>query len=345
VIPGVWLLRGDLTLAGLATVPGVPTQKASAMPATDMPSTGQAPVAVVITATSPSATPAAAVANPEQIVYSSNAEGDFDLYLLDIASGESVRVADLEGDERMPAPSPDGERIAFVSNVEGDDDIFVMDVDGGNVIQVTRSTGADRSPAWSPDGSQIVFSRETVDGSSLYLVDTDCISPDAPCEDALVLVTSDRYDLFPAWSPDGTRIAFAASDFPGLPSVIALVAPQELTPVNLPGTGASDFYPAWSPDGARIAFVSILSGDYNLFTMSAWTGGELLQITGSPGSDVGPAWSVDGSQLAFASDRDGQGFDLYVAASACPLSRPGCEDGLSQLTRNPGDELDPRWLP
>ena len=107
-------------------------------------------------------------------------------------------------------------------------------------------------------------------------------------------------DYEPAWSPDGTHIAFI-SNRTGPLKVWVMRAdgtePRQLT------TGADeDDAPAWSPDGRRIAFVRILQGDAELFVMRE-DGSELRRLTTSPGADIHPQWAPDGRRLLFNSAR------------------------------------------
>ncbi|MFQ6608342.1 MAG: DPP IV N-terminal domain-containing protein [Fidelibacterota bacterium] len=75
------------------------------------------------------------------------------VYVFDIENNENMPLFFLEGDNRYPKYSPDGEKIVFVSNAQ----IWVMDSDGSNLIQITTEGGL--YPSWSPDGSQIVYLR------------------------------------------------------------------------------------------------------------------------------------------------------------------------------------------
>ncbi len=316
-------------IGGQATPTASPTFPAAASTPTSIPPT-------------PTATPALPPYAQGRIAFASDRDGDFEIYVLDLVSGVITQLTDNDHADRQPAWSPDGTRIVFVSDRLGDDDLFVMNADGSGQVQLTTSPAMDHFPAWSPDGSTIVFARETVTSSDLLAFSTTCLDEPETCEDALMVLTSGRYDLHPSWSPDGARIAFSASDFPGLPSIIALIDAHGQSYQPLAGTNTSDITPAWSPDGARIAFTSFGQGDNNLFVMSV-TGEEVTQLTMDVASDVEPAWSPDGRYLVFASDRGvGGDFDLYIMEASCAVPQE-CEAQLMALTEDGANDLNPAW--
>jgi TolB protein len=97
------------------------------------------------------------------------------------------------------------------------------------------------------------------------------------------------WDYHPAWSPDGSRIAFA-SNRDGDDDIYVMDADgrnvRQLTDVPL----WFERSPVWSPDGTRIAFVSDRDYDYDIYVMDA-DGGNVRQLTDDPGRDTSPVWS------------------------------------------------------
>jgi len=93
----------------------------------------------------------------ELIVFSSDRDGDFEVYVMN-PDGSSIRQLTFNTvDDYYPRWSPNGTQIAFVSMRDGDSEIFVMDPLGDNVRQLTFNNIEDYEPNWSPDGQWITF--------------------------------------------------------------------------------------------------------------------------------------------------------------------------------------------
>ncbi len=116
----------------------------------------------------------------------------------------------------------------------------------------------------------------------------------------------------PAWSPDGTMIAFygAASEEGNYD--IFVVNSDKTGIRNLTNSPqADDRYPTWSPDGTRLAFHSNADGDYDLYAINL-DGSGLQALTSNDADDLGPDWSPEGSQIAFHSDLWDDTYDIAL---------------------------------
>jgi Tol biopolymer transport system component len=135
-------------------------------------------------------------------------------------------------------------------------------------------------------------------------------------------------DVRPAWSPDGTKIAF--SRFEKI-FVKDTTNGQVLRLSDI--AGISGFDSAWSPDGTRLAFDSYRDGDTEIYTMNSSDGSGVETLTDNQNHDVGPTWSPDGTKIAFNRD-----YDIWVMNA----------DGTNQknLTNTTGaSEYEPNWSP
>ncbi len=136
----------------------------------------------------------------------------------------------------------------------------------------------------------------------------------------------------PAWSPDGSKIAFVDSD----PSDIYLLDLGDGTLTNLTNHPARDSEPAWSRAGVKIAFASDRDGPLELYVMNA-DGSGPTRLTYNVGFAGQPAWFPDGGRIAFDCVPEAGNRDL------CAINTDGT--GLVRLTTNPGADYDAAFSP
>ncbi|MEV7095347.1 amidohydrolase family protein [Amycolatopsis sp. NPDC051045] len=145
------------------------------------------------------------------LVYSSDKAGDADLWLLDLATGGTIRLTGLPGAQLTPRFSPDGARIAYQDH---DGATWVVDVAGGAPKQVAPTLFMPGRPTWSPDGNTLAlaavkpYSRRYREGTSQILLvnlRTGTLQYSEPMPHASL---STRGDDGPIWSPDGKYLAF-----------------------------------------------------------------------------------------------------------------------------------------
>ncbi|MCX9009629.1 MAG: PGF-pre-PGF domain-containing protein [Candidatus Methanoperedens sp.] len=201
------------------------------------------------------------------------------------------------------------------------EDIYVMNDDGSNIQQLTFTPGFDEYPDWSPDGSKVVYS--SVNGDNLngdkYATEPKhlwVMNADGSSKHLLNTI----WGVEPAWSPDGTKIAFKS--YANLGSNIWVMDADGSNPKQLTFNSAATCDPDWSPDGRYIAYVSEKDGDWEIFVMNA-DGTNQQQLTSNTGiEDNYPAWSPDGRYIAYASNRTGSE-EIWVMEIAYSQSSPG----------------------
>ncbi len=91
------------------------------------------------------------------IVFHSDKEGNWDIYVIDVQSGLSRRLTSEPSDEERPVYSRDGRWVYFNSNRTGEQEVWKTPIEGGQAAQVTKRGGL--SPVESPDGKDIYYTR------------------------------------------------------------------------------------------------------------------------------------------------------------------------------------------
>lgn len=248
-----------------------------------------------------------------RIAFFSYRSGSNDIWIMDADGSNQHQLLDDPADDRRPAWSPDGDWLAFDSDRAESRDIWIMDSNGENLRQLTKDPGQETFPSWSPDGSQIayyVFANGVV---NLWVINADGSNPR--------LVTANLADEksnqctfachTPAWSPDGTQIAY-----PTMNQTQIWVVGSDGNGSHQLATGeANVHFPWWTSDG-KIIFLSEYINEQQEPVNDVWiidadgTNGAVL-FSGIPHG--GPFyWSPSGGPLiAFHSPRSGN-FDIYT---------------------------------
>jgi Tol biopolymer transport system component len=174
------------------------------------------------------------------------------------------------------------------------------------------------------DKDQIAFVSDRDGNNEIYVMATDGTN--------VVRLTNDpAEDTGPAWSPDGTKIAF------GRAGDICVMAADGSDQINLTTSQATDAWPKWSPDGGKILYHSWDMSTVSIYTMDADGSNHNELYSGYMSFSPTPSWSPEGTQLAM---------ECYGEESnppdICVMDADGTN--VSHLTNTANGQM-PTWSP
>jgi TolB protein len=265
------------------------------------------------------------------------AEGD--IWTMNANGSNLTRLTrSSEYTDGYPDWSPDGGKIAFTSTVADEGaqpELYLMKADGSGDTLLKGARYPALHPTWSPDGKEIAYSSAI--RLPAYLTPAPghiwIVKADGSGEQRRLTTNPGLYE-YPAWSPDGKKIAFVKDrniyvlDTTGGEG--GANQPRLLTdhlrgrPVDL----------SWSPDGTELVFASITPQTGDVYKMDA-DGSSVTRLTHARGAEYSPTWSPEGDQIAFANQ-----LGIFVMGADSPEPAPLNKKTASITFEN----LDPQSL-
>lgn len=202
----------------------------------------------------------------KKIAFASDRTGQWDIYVLDLENRTTLQVTHNESHELAPSWSPDGKWLAYSRlSPTGAWELWLVSLDDA----AQRCLGPGLLPPWSPDGGELAFQRPRERDGMLFGIWTVKIDHGEPSWPTEIAAEPDAALICPAWSPDGSQIAFC----------------------RVPVGGMSGGGATFRPSGADIYIIDA-------------EGTSRMRLTDG-GANFGPCWSSEG-RLFFSTDRDGR---------------------------------------
>ena len=229
----------------------------------------------------------------------------------------------IEGDQRLPALSPDGSRVVFLrsAHLRTESGLYVAVVGSQSSVRLTQSevpallkdektpaAGEPYSPAWTPDGREVAFLRDRGDKFLIEMVPAL-----GGAEKTIYAGLRSPFDFETgkgglSLSADGKLIAFSEWNAGIQRSSIKLLSLQDSSTrvLTSPPPTSHDRRPAFSTDGDKLAFIrsSGPASVEELFVISA-AGGEPKQLTFDHKQIFGPPAWTQTNEIVFSSSRGG----------------------------------------
>lgn len=237
----------------------------------------------------------------DTVVFASQRDGQWDLYLLELATGIISRLTNTPEYESAPSWSPDGLWLVYEAYVDNNLELFIQHTDGlQDRLRLTFDGGADHSPAWSPRGRQIAFVSTRTGESEIWLADLD-----SPASDRFTNLSRSGLSIesHPAWSPDGSSLAWSSVK-EGFQNIFIW---QTDHPQEAPRYLGNGDWPIWSPSGNVLltrlrtpnhTYLSGFSADGIGLSMAPIS--FLGEISGMTWGDVVLPWPLPDSMAAAA---------------------------------------------
>jgi len=237
----------------------------------------------------------------ERIVFESNRDGNWEIYLMDSVGMNQQRLTFNDKDDRRPTWHPSGEIILFESSRSGKSELYIKDLKSLKVKKISNFVkGEPIFGCFSPDGKIIAVSlKESDDISNIVLVDTTG-------KIIKELTSEDKRSYFPKWSKDGKKIVyFSRKETNNKDDEIYILNIENGVDKRLTNWPKHNFCPSWSNDNSRIVYVTSMEGIRPEIYIMDSDGSNQVRITNNKDGDTLPDWSPNGNKILITGYRNG----------------------------------------
>lgn len=220
-----------------------------------------------------------------RVAYSSHKSGSWDLYLLDLRSGDTTRLTSTPDYDGAPSWSPDGGWLAFESYSGKSLEILLLSLADLSEppMRLTGDLAADYAPTWSPLGREVAFVSMRTGEEEIWLAKLD--DPEEKRYTNLSHNAAAR-ETAPSWSPDGRYLAWSAEEN-GLKTVEVWDRQKPEKALRQIGPGEQ---PVWDPNGRALMAREVTSNHEGFTVYDSVTGLVALPLTILPGEVHGMDW-------------------------------------------------------
>ncbi|MBI5351371.1 MAG: TolB family protein [Chloroflexi bacterium] len=249
----------------------------------------------------------------KQLAFSSDRNGFWDLYIMDLQNGDVNQITDSNEYDSAPSWSPDGKWLTFETYLNDNLEVAIVSVvdPSQKIINVTQNPSSDHSPVWAPDGRHVAFISTRGGDSDVWLANLDLAGEERYQDLSNTPFASENH---PVWNFDGSQLLWASTSqtvgFSGL----------YIWDANDPSRAAS-----WIGDGS----------------WGAWneTAEQIVAVTSSANREYLSSYSIQGELLLSPTPLNGRVRGLTWGFANLPSPFP------SSFSRAAADSLPALWSP
>lgn len=239
----------------------------------------------------------------KKVLFESDRNGNWDLFILELETGQLTTIIATLKDERRPSWHPGGQLILFESIEAEQTELQLLDLSSGQttvILDKKALEGNYNFARFSPDGKQVAFT--LMENENEFQIYTLRLSDKKLSR----LSNNSLRNAYPFWSPNGKELlCFSRKDTNNEDDEIYRIKLKNNRWTRLTDWPRHNFCPSWSNNGKQIALViSMEDTRPEIFIMNK-KGGKLRRITHNEDGDTLPVWSPKDDKLLITAFRNG----------------------------------------
>lgn len=240
--------------------------------------------------------------NGKWIVFESNRDGNWEIYLMDWKGQNVKRLTNNKADDRRPSWHPKGEKILFESNRSGLNQLYTIKIRNRKERRVRSKieSGELMFASYSPNGKRIAVSvKKSNEKSNIIILKRNG-------KKIKTLIENGKRNFYPRWSKDGKEIVyFSRKETENKDDEIYRLNLHSEKELRLTNWAKHNFCPSWSFDNSQIVYVTSMEGTRPEIYIMDKDGNNKTRITHNEDGDTLPNWHPEKNKILITAYRNG----------------------------------------